>query len=446
MYKYKTLLVVLTALCSFLPVLLQGQVDTAWVRRYNGPGNSYDEARSIAVDGQGNVYVTGKSYGSGTGYDYATIKYNSLGVQQWVQRYDGPGNYYDMAYAIAVDGLGNVYVTGYSWGSGTAYDYATIKYNSAGVQQWVQRYDGPGNDYDCAYAIALDGAENVYVTGYSIGSGISSDYATIKYDSAGVQQWVQRYDGPGNDYGYDYAYAIAVDGQGNVYVTGTSPDSGTYKDYATIKYNSNGVQQWVARYNGPGNDWDEAYAIAVDGAGNVYVIGYSIGSGTTEDYATIKYNSNGVQQWVQRYNGPGNSYDVARSLAVDGQENVYVTGYSIGSGTSEDYATIKYVQTPGIEEIASLPLTMTKGFEVYPNPAKSFFVVRIPQTLKQVQGDKCVVKMFDVTGKVVREIDSPSAHNDKVAELRISLDGIKNGVYFIQAGDEIINKKLVITK
>ncbi len=122
-------------------------------------------------------------------------------------------------------------------------------------------------------------------------------------------------------------YSLAVDGSGNVYVTGESAGSGTSRDYATIKYNSSGVQQWVARYNGPGNSNDFAdYSLVVDGSGNVYVTGYSLGSGTLDDYATIKYNSSGVQQWVARYNGPGNNYDFATSLAVDGSGNVYVTG------------------------------------------------------------------------------------------------------------------------
>ena len=136
-------------------------VYAAWVARYNGPWNFMDEARAIAVDDAGNVYVTGGSDGVGIGLDYATIKYNSAGQQQWVARYNGPVNGEDEADAIAVDSSGNVYVTGRSPGAGTADDYATIKYNSAGQEQWVARFDGLGHGGDDAYAIALDSSGNV---------------------------------------------------------------------------------------------------------------------------------------------------------------------------------------------------------------------------------------------------------------------------------------------
>jgi uncharacterized delta-60 repeat protein len=342
------MLLFLIFLITLLTASSYSQVQQEWVQRYNGPGNGYDEAFCIAVEGSGNVYVTGWSTGSGTDYDYATIKYNADGVEQWVQRYNGPGNGYDEAFCIAVEGSGNVYVTGWSTGSGTNFDYATIKYSESGVQQWVQRYNAPGNGWDEAHSLTLDNSGNVFVTGLCYGSGTSDyDYATIKYNSSGVQQWVQRYNGPGN--GWDEAYSLAVDGSGNVYVTGCSYGSGTYYDYATIKYNSSGVQQWVQRYNGPGNSADYAYSLAVDGSGNVYITGYSVGSGTNFDYSTIKYNADGVQQWVQRYNGPGNSADYATSLAVDGSGNVYVTGWSVGNGTGEDYATIKY-NTNGVQQ------------------------------------------------------------------------------------------------
>jgi uncharacterized delta-60 repeat protein len=328
-----------------------GRVDTAWAREYASElAPAYDIATAITTDGLGNVYVTGYSSNKPYGVDYFTVKYSAAGAQLWTARYNGTGNGDDGAFAIAVDNAGNVYVTGRSWGAGESYDdYVTIKYNSAGVEQWVARYNGPGNDIDAAYALSIDGAGNVYVTGYSYSFETSYDYVTLKYNSAGVQQWVARYNGPFNF--SDYARALRVDSaSGEVYVTGESRGSGTSYDYATIKYNSAGAQQWVARYNGPGNSNDLARALGIDAAGNVYVTGYSVGAGTSYDYATIKYNTTGAELWVARYNGPGNYDDAAYALGVNpASGDVYVTGTSYGSGTSYDYATIKY-SNAGVEQ------------------------------------------------------------------------------------------------
>jgi len=336
----KKLIIFVILVLTAIPAFAETIVDTAWVRRYDGPGNSFDDAYAITVDDSGNVYVTGGSHGIGTDFDYATIKYYSSGDTGWVRRYNGPGNIEDDAYAISEDDSGNVYVTGGSYGSGTSLDYATIKYNHNGDTVWVRRYTELVDSIDGALAIAVDGSGNVYVTGQSYASGTIYDFATIKYDSNGDVAWVRRYNGPGNN--NDWATALALDGSNNVYVTGQSTGSGTERDYATIKYYPNGDTAWVRRYNGPENGRDGASCLSVDSSGNIYVTGRSYASGTYYDYATIKYNPDGGTVWEKRYNGPGNDIDAATVLAVDGSDNVYVTGYSIGSGTSYDYATIKY--------------------------------------------------------------------------------------------------------
>jgi hypothetical protein len=392
----------------------------------------------MAVDGSGNVYVTGYSYGSGTSADYATIKYNSSGVQQWVSRYNGPTNGSDYATSIAVDGSGNVYVTGNSYG--TSADYVTIKYNSSGVQQWTSSYNGPGNYIEQAFSIAVDGSGNVYVTGNSYGSGTSADYATIKYNSSGVQQWVSRYDGPGSS--NDYAYSIAVDGSGNVYVTGRSVSSLPYCDYATIKYNPQGDTLWVRRYNGPGNMWDVANSIAIDGSGNVYVTGYSYGSGN-ENYATIKYSASGVQQWVQAYNGPGNNYDMANVVIVDTSGNVYATGGSYGSGTSHDYATIKYSQPVEIQIISTQIPKSYELFQNYPNPFN-------PKTIINFELPKynfVTLKIYDALG---REVSTLVNEQLKAGTYQVDWDGSSytSGIYFYRftSGNFAETKKMVLIK
>ena len=283
-------------------------VHEAWVARYNGSGDGVDEAKAIAVDGSGNVYVTGFSDGNG-GSDCATIKYSQSGQEEWVARYRGPGNE-GQGNAIAVDAAGNVYVTG---GIAMCQNpaYATIKTVSAGHQQWVATY-GDGE----ATAIAVDNSGNVYVTGESGGV-----YTTIKYNPVGEEQWVAV--GPPDGLIANGLEAIAIDEFGNVYVTGTTNGHGPGGDfdYGTVKYNSAGQQQWLATYNGPMDGWDQARGIAVDGSGNVYVTGRSEGLGTGRfDYATVKYNPSGQEQWVARYNGPGFIGMVLRPLPLTVRE------------------------------------------------------------------------------------------------------------------------------
>jgi len=141
--------------------------------------------------------------------------------------------------------------------------------------------------------------------------------------------WIARYNGSGGNY-YDFARALVVDANGNVYVTGSGEVLGQSTNYVTIKYDADGQQLWAARYNGSGGNYpDDANAIALDNAGNVYVTGRSEKPGHSGDYATIKYNASGEQQWEARYNGSGGNYDdIAHSLAVDASGNVYVTGGS----------------------------------------------------------------------------------------------------------------------
>ena len=320
------------------PALTRAEtVVQAWVQRYNGPGNGLDEACALAVDGSNNVIVAGYSMGSGSSFDYMTIKYSSAGAPLWTNRYNGPVNGGDYAFAVAVDGSNNVIVTGQSNGSGSVFDYTTIKYSSAGVPLWTNRYDGPASGSDRPCAVAVDGNNDVIVTGSSPASGSGFDYATIKYSSAGEPLWTNRYTGPGTY--NDLPVAVAVDGNNDVIVTGSSFSSPSMmsSDYATIKYSSAGVPLWTNFYNGPVNGSDMANAVAVDGNNNVIVTGESAGGGSGSDYATIKYSSAGVPLWTNRYND-GSAY----ALAVDGSNNVIVAGVSSGSASSGDYTTIKY--------------------------------------------------------------------------------------------------------
>jgi len=432
---------------DFLTIKYYPNGDTGWIRRYNGPGNDNDEARAIAIDGFGNIYVSGYSTGSGTGYDFATIKYYPNGDTAWVRRYNESGNFPDYVEAMTVDCSGSIYVTGGSYNSVNDWGYVTIKYYPNGDTAWVRRYDGSVKGTDFAFDIAVDCSSNVYVTGYSWDSKTLDDYATIKYYPNGDTAWVRKF----SSAGWDEAHAIAIDDSGNVYVTGYSSGFGTYLDYATIKYYSNGDTAWVRRYNGPGNNEDAAHDIAVDKSGNVYITGYSWDSTTLDDYATIKYYPNGDIAWITRYNGPANSGDGATALMVDDSSNIYVTGSTFGIGTGPDYTTIKYIQTPG--EVKDETGNREKPSEFilsqnYPNPFN--LNTKIEFTLPHP--GFASLNIYDLLGRKVRTLVSENLSPGYKSVLWDGKDNsgkqVASGIYFyrLQVGDFSGVKKLVLLK
>lgn len=310
--------------------------DTIWTRKHRSESGTLATATDIALDDGGNIYVTGefnRSANPATS-DISTIKYNSDGDTLWVTTFDR-GNV-DLPHDITIDVAGNVYIAGRSDTSGTGADFITIKYNTDGEEKWSRRYAAASSNV--AEAVAVDNSGNVYVTGGGFGSGFGSDYITIRYDSMGVEKWVKFYDGGGVQ---DAASDLVTDNV-NVYVTGTSGGS-----YATIKYFADGDTAWVRRFPASGGrSGPQANAIAIDNFNNVYVTGRR-GTPASLDYLTLKYSTEGIFQWSQEYNGPGNNTDEAVDTGVDNQGNVYVTGFSFGDTTNFDYATIKYGQRGG---------------------------------------------------------------------------------------------------
>ncbi len=429
-----------TSFSDYATIKYNSSGQEQWVARYNGPSNGTDEAFSVSVDAAGNVYVTGQSL-SVTNYDYATVKYNSSGQQQWASRYNGPQNSIDNAAVVKVDIAGNVYITGSSTGSGSGLDYLTIKYNSSGQEQWTIRYNGTNNGDDVPSDLALDALGNIYITGGSSGSGSSNDYVTIKFNSSGQEQWNSRYNGTGND--NDVAFGLAVTSVYNVYVTGSSIGQGSATDYATVYYNSSGVQQWVMRYNGPNNTSDDATSVAVDGNGNAFITGASNSGGSNLDYLTLKYNAGGQQLWEQRYNGPGNGVDAALSICVDNSGNAIVTGNSQGSGSSSDFATVKYSTTTGIEPSLSGVPEKYRLYNNYPNPFNPATKIKFDLPL----GSFTKLVVYDPIGRIVsvlvNEYLGPGSY-----DFRFDATALSSGVYFykIEAGDFNEVNKMVLVK
>jgi hypothetical protein len=541
--KIKILIVIVLMLIT---VCTQAQVTQRWVQRYNGSGNLSDQGKKVLVDKTtGDVYVTGEAYGSASGNDIVTIKYNSLGILQWVSTYNGTGNSDDYASDMVLDNLGNIIVTGSTSSSSSGLDYITIKYNTSGTRLWTKKYNGTANQTDHATSIAVDGLSgSIIITGFSNGffaGSITSDIVTIRYSYFGNAEWVQRYNGSENS--LDFGNSITNDDSGNFYVLGSSYNGSTY-DFITIKYSPAGNTQWIREvtkkghdtpikiltnhvsgeviivgnnedtypsnfnmvsydfagnlkwahydipstkvtsaaidnrgyiavcgntrvnnsnddyflavyssdgiltsyqsYDGPGAGNDAANAIAIDKDNNIYVTGYSKGLGTRVDYLTIKYGpAGGPMQWLQTYNFTSSGYNSCSSVAVDNYGNVFITGFSQNNSPTYDIATIKYSQRVAISNTKNtIPLEFNLH-QNYPNPFNPSTNIRfdIPE-----DADVKIV-VYDILGKEVQIL----ADEFKWAgsyEINFDANSFSSGTYFysLEAGDFKSIKKMVLVK
>jgi hypothetical protein len=232
---------------------LHSQVVQEWVQRFENPPDGVYHVAGLKVDNQGNVFVSG-SMSSATVTDYVTIKYNSAGVQQWARIYSELIE--DRVVDVALDNSGNVLVTGFSENHTGTFDIITIKYNTLGDSLWVRRYNGADTfTMDQPVAMDIDGNNNIYVSGYSFGSS-PMNYVTIKYSPDGDSLWVARYSSGGTDIPKD----IYVDEAGNTYV---------YASGALIlKYNPDGNLLWSKTY--PIEAAESNKVLCGDGNGNIF--------------------------------------------------------------------------------------------------------------------------------------------------------------------------------
>ena len=329
----------------------------SWNTFLGGPGD--DASRPIAVDTSGNVYVMGHSSGTWgspvraytSSADAFVAKLDGNGVLQWNTFLGGTDM--DIGRGIAVDTNGNLYVTGYgttTWGSPiraytpAGYDAFVAKLDGNGALQWNTFLGGSGGDYGTGITVDTNG--NVYVTGVSNaiwGSPVRAytvgnyDAIVAKLDGTGNLQWSTFLGGSGDDEGY----GIAVDTSGNVCVTTWSnatwgsPVRAYTGDYDAIvaKLNNSGVLQWNTFLGGTGRD--EGLGIAADTNGNVYAMGTSYATwgsplrafgGGVRDGFVAELGGSGNLQWNAFLGGTGD--DIGYGIAVDTGGNIYMTGFS----------------------------------------------------------------------------------------------------------------------
>jgi gliding motility-associated-like protein len=359
----------------FLSGLCASAQTFRWSR--GATSNNDVQSRRTATDRHGNSFVTG--YFKGTAQfgslsvssttanatDIFLVKYDSTGTPLWARKAGGAGT--DYGYGIAVDSGGNAFITG-QYGSTATFGTLTIdavggndafiaKYNSSGTVQWVNRIAGTSEEY--GYGVDVDRFGNIYATGFFNGnctfstqSGSSSylpgvtlnrsEVYIARYNNSGVLLWVRGFGGSNTDVGYD----IVPDDSGNAYVTGTYQNNISFGSASLstagftvsgyiVKYNSAGVFQWAQ--NGPeSNNYAYCYAIACDGEGGLYTTGYFNGNikfgslnlaSSGKNLAFIaRFTTNGVFQWAEALNPPGNNVTWGHDIAADGSGNAFLTG------------------------------------------------------------------------------------------------------------------------
>lgn len=379
-------------LLLFISVPAFSQSGLSLLRRHYS-GNTLQPARSIAVDGSGNCYVTGNISGtsildpvagtntlvSGGGDDIWLAKYDNSGVVLWAFRMGSTGA--DRARSLALDASGNIYLTGgfsgtvdFDPGAGTSNlvsvggeDVFVAKYNSSGAYQWA--FNIGSTNPDRAYSLKLDASNNVYITGmFSMtmdadpGAGTSNlvsvggiDAFVAKYDANGNYQWAFQIGGSSTEeglcleldltnnmlYAGGYISSAGVDfdpGAG----TASLSTSGTSMDIYLAKYDLSGAYQWAFNLGDTGTD--VVYDMKLDTNKDVFLTGcfsatvdFDPGAGTSsmtsaglEDVFLVKYNSSGAYQWAFKIGGT--SSDIGQGLLIDGSDNIYMTGYFKSGG------------------------------------------------------------------------------------------------------------------
>ncbi len=324
-----------------------------WKARYDSGDGGTDMATGVALDPAGDLLMTGTSYLSGgtdKSDDLYTIKFQTSTLTDpagsppilWGDQY-GTQSGIDMAIAIQVvrDGSGNSVVIGYGMNAAGNNDIFIIKYREDGSRAWPPIvYDGGRDDYPTG--VALDSAGNIFVTGYSTNAEGNEDFFTAKYNGAtGAPIWAQNYDGPGH--GNDRALSLALDAQGDLYVTGYGVNGAGDDQFVTIKYaGADSAAQreiWRKTYDGPAAGNDRAVAVRVDPIDDgVVVAGNSYRTADDSDFHLIRYNAaDGTVIWEKNFDRPA-SYDYPTDMVLDPSGYIYLTG-EVRNGPDTDPAS-----------------------------------------------------------------------------------------------------------
>lgn len=307
---------------------------------------SSDAVMAIAADNAGDsvyVYVAGKGGDANGIANGFLVRYDArTGREIWETRFDD--GLTSIAWSLAVDSQDDLLIAGYATildeETGEARDQSFIrKFDSSGHQQWIVEIasDSSGS-YDEAYGVALDSQDNVFATGWTLGQLGAQAYGSydgwlVKLAPNGDRQWIRQFGTAAADFAWD----LAVDSRGDIYVTGWtfgSFEGASFSSYDAflIKYSNEGELLWTKQVGTAADDG--ALGIAIDAQDSVYLTGYTNGDlgGVNQgeyDMWGLKYNSDGSEVWRTQLGT--NKTEQAKDIKVDNRGQVYISGVSDGS-------------------------------------------------------------------------------------------------------------------
>ncbi len=340
---------------------------------------SSDYGHGVAVDISGNIYISGSTYGdlggqSNGGFDAYLSKFSPSGDSLW-SRQIGTG-YSDSGSSVAVDALGNVYISGSTQGdlahaNAGSNDAYLAKFSPSGDSLWSRQIGTTGSD---GSYVSVDAAGNAFISGYTQGDlgGLNAgnlDAFLTKFDPSGNELWSKQIGTATGDYGR----AVATDTFGNAFVSGwTYGDLGGtnagHMDAFLTKFDASGNELWSQQI-GTQID-DKSFSVAVDGSGNAYISGFTDGDlvGTNagdEDAFLTKFDPLGNELWSQQIGTPG--IDRSYSVSVDPFGNPYISGYTggdLGGANAGGYDAFLVKFEAPIPEPATMSLLALGGVAV----------------------------------------------------------------------------------
>jgi len=314
-----------------------------WEHRYRLPGIN-NQPQDIAIDRFGNAYVAGAAW-VGDGFDLMLLKYSPDGALLWDRTIGKTGDRWDAGYAVAIGPDDNPVVGGYTEPfilNPLVYGYL-VKYSASGNLLWQRDHESASN---CStwWRVAINSAGQIYALGQIAPPGELCHVWTSQYSASGTLLWDRHYDG--NAGGENYARGMALTPTDGVVVCGTSDDfnsQGAVQSIVTIRYEPDGTELW-RRLDRGGYDQAQGRDVAVDAAGNAYVTGFGFNDNDNLDFVTLKYTPVGGLAWIERFDGQGLN-DIPIRIAVDDAQNVFVAGDTHGGLANDyDFGTIRYRQ------------------------------------------------------------------------------------------------------